>query len=51
VYRRTRTHIAQVVLAMTAASVVVFYTNLVWWAAAPLKIEQPVMSHNCADLT
>ncbi|HEX9365404.1 MAG TPA: ElyC/SanA/YdcF family protein [Vicinamibacterales bacterium] len=41
VYRRARTHIAQVVLALTAASVVVFYTPVVWWVAAPLKIEQP----------
>ncbi len=41
VYRRARTHIAQVVLTLTAASVLVFYSPLVWWLAAPLKIDQP----------
>jgi uncharacterized SAM-binding protein YcdF (DUF218 family) len=41
VYRRARTHLAQVVLALAAAAAIVFYTNVVWWAAAPLRIEQP----------
>ncbi len=40
-YRRTRTRIAQVVVVTLAAYALVFYTNLLWWAAAPLRIEQP----------
>jgi len=38
VYRETRTHAAQVVVALVALYVLVFYTNLVWWAAAPLRV-------------
>jgi uncharacterized SAM-binding protein YcdF (DUF218 family) len=40
-YRRTRTHIAGVILAVAAVYVLVFHTNFVWWAAAPLKISDP----------
>jgi len=42
VYRETRTHAAQVVLALVALYLVVFYTNLVWWAAAPLRVTAPL---------
>ena len=38
VYRETRTHIAQVAAALAVMYLLVFYTNLIWWAAAPLKI-------------
>jgi uncharacterized SAM-binding protein YcdF (DUF218 family)/glycosyltransferase involved in cell wall biosynthesis len=36
VYRRTRTRIAQAVIGLAAAYLLVFHTNVVWWAAAPL---------------
>ena len=37
-YRRTRTHVAEAILAVAAVYLLVFYTNLLWWVAAPLKI-------------
>jgi uncharacterized SAM-binding protein YcdF (DUF218 family) len=41
VYRRTRTRIAQVVLGVAALYLLVFNTNLLWWAAAPLVRSVP----------
>jgi uncharacterized SAM-binding protein YcdF (DUF218 family)/glycosyltransferase involved in cell wall biosynthesis len=41
VYRRTRTHVAQAVIGAAAVYLVVFNTNLLWWAATPLKVEAP----------
>jgi uncharacterized SAM-binding protein YcdF (DUF218 family)/glycosyltransferase involved in cell wall biosynthesis len=41
VYRETRTHAAQVVLALVALYLLVFNTNVVWWAAAPLRVTAP----------
>jgi uncharacterized SAM-binding protein YcdF (DUF218 family) len=38
VYRRTRTRTAQIVLALAAVYFVIFHTNVVWWAAGPLKL-------------
>jgi uncharacterized SAM-binding protein YcdF (DUF218 family)/glycosyltransferase involved in cell wall biosynthesis len=38
VYRETRTHIVQIAVALAALYAVVFYTNLVWWAAEPLLV-------------
>jgi uncharacterized SAM-binding protein YcdF (DUF218 family)/glycosyltransferase involved in cell wall biosynthesis len=42
VYRDTRTHAAKVVLALVVLVFLVFYTNLVWWAAAPLRATAPL---------
>jgi uncharacterized SAM-binding protein YcdF (DUF218 family) len=42
VYRDTRTHALKVLLALTAAYLLVFHTNVVWWAAAPLKVTAPL---------
>ena len=39
VYRETRTHAVQVLAAVVALYVIVFYTNAVWWVAAPLRME------------
>jgi uncharacterized SAM-binding protein YcdF (DUF218 family)/glycosyltransferase involved in cell wall biosynthesis len=36
IYRRTRAHIAELVLAVAAVFAIVFYTNAVWRVAAPL---------------
>jgi uncharacterized SAM-binding protein YcdF (DUF218 family) len=41
VYRETRTHIAQIALAVVASYALIFQTNLVWWAAAPLSMTAP----------
>jgi uncharacterized SAM-binding protein YcdF (DUF218 family)/glycosyltransferase involved in cell wall biosynthesis len=41
VYRRTRTRIAQVVLALAALYLLIFNTNFVWWCASPLAISAP----------
>jgi uncharacterized SAM-binding protein YcdF (DUF218 family)/glycosyltransferase involved in cell wall biosynthesis len=35
-YRRTRTRIAQAIVAFAAVYILVFHTNLAWWLAAPL---------------
>ncbi len=40
VYRETRTYAAQILAAVLALYLIVFYTNAVWWAAAPLRREQ-----------
>jgi uncharacterized SAM-binding protein YcdF (DUF218 family) len=41
VYRRTRTHAVEVLVGLLAVYALVFQTNLVWWAAAPLAIAEP----------
>jgi len=41
VYRRTRTHVTEVLLGLVALYGLVFYTNLVWLIAAPLKMAEP----------
>jgi uncharacterized SAM-binding protein YcdF (DUF218 family) len=41
VYRRTRMHVAMTVLAVVATYLIVFHTNLVWWAAEPLRMAEP----------
>jgi len=41
VYRETRTHAPQAVLALVALYLLVFYTNVVWWAAVPLQVTAP----------
>jgi uncharacterized SAM-binding protein YcdF (DUF218 family)/glycosyltransferase involved in cell wall biosynthesis len=38
VYRETRTHAAQILVAIVALFLLVFYTNVVWWTAAPLRV-------------
>lgn len=38
VYRRARSHTARIVLGVAAAYLLVFHTNLVWWAAEPLRL-------------
>jgi len=38
VYREARTRMVQVALAVLVAYALVFHTNLLWWAAAPLKV-------------
>jgi uncharacterized SAM-binding protein YcdF (DUF218 family)/glycosyltransferase involved in cell wall biosynthesis len=37
-YRTARRHVAQVVLGVAAAYLLVFQTSLVWWLASPLKV-------------
>ena len=41
VYRQTRPRILETVLALAAVYVLVFQTNLLWQAAAPLKFSEP----------
>jgi uncharacterized SAM-binding protein YcdF (DUF218 family) len=41
-YRDARTRVAELALALVAVFVLVFYTNLVWLLAAPLKVTAPV---------
>jgi uncharacterized SAM-binding protein YcdF (DUF218 family) len=38
VYRRARSHTARIVLGVVAAYLLVFQTNLIWWAAEPLRL-------------
>ena len=38
VYRRARSHTARLVLGVAAAYLLVFHTNLIWWAAEPLRV-------------
>jgi uncharacterized SAM-binding protein YcdF (DUF218 family)/glycosyltransferase involved in cell wall biosynthesis len=38
VYRGARSHAARVIIAIAAVYLLVFQTNLLWWAAEPLKI-------------
>lgn len=40
-YRRTRTHAAEIVIGIAAAYILLFQTNLVWWAAEPLRLSSP----------
>jgi len=40
-YRRARTRAAEIVAAIAAVYLLVFHTNLIWWAAEPLKISAP----------
>jgi uncharacterized SAM-binding protein YcdF (DUF218 family)/glycosyltransferase involved in cell wall biosynthesis len=42
VYRQARIRAAQSVLAVALIFVIVFYTDAVWWAAAPLTVTAPV---------
>ena len=37
VYRRTRSHSARIILGVAAAYLLAFQTNLLWWAAEPLR--------------
>ena len=41
IYRRTRAHVAEIVVALAVIYGVVFYTNLVWRAAEPLRMSAP----------
>jgi uncharacterized SAM-binding protein YcdF (DUF218 family)/glycosyltransferase involved in cell wall biosynthesis len=41
VYRETRTHVAQLLIAIAALLAIVFYTNVAWWAASPLRLDAP----------
>jgi uncharacterized SAM-binding protein YcdF (DUF218 family)/glycosyltransferase involved in cell wall biosynthesis len=41
VYRRSRTRVAQVAVALLALYLLVFQTNLLWWIAKPLKLANP----------
>jgi len=41
IYRRTRAHVAELVIAVAAVCLVVFYTNAVWRVAAPLRMSSP----------
>jgi len=38
IYRRTRAHVAEIVLAIVAVFAVIFYTNALWSIAAPLRM-------------
>jgi uncharacterized SAM-binding protein YcdF (DUF218 family)/glycosyltransferase involved in cell wall biosynthesis len=40
-YRRTRAHVAEIVIAVVATYLLVFQTNLVWRAASPLLMSEP----------
>jgi uncharacterized SAM-binding protein YcdF (DUF218 family)/glycosyltransferase involved in cell wall biosynthesis len=42
VYRQARMRAIQSVFAVALAFVIVFYTNAVWWAAAPLRVTSPL---------
>ncbi len=37
VYRRTRSHSARIIIGVAAAYLLAFQTNLLWWAAEPLR--------------
>jgi uncharacterized SAM-binding protein YcdF (DUF218 family)/glycosyltransferase involved in cell wall biosynthesis len=41
IYRRTRAHVAELVLAVAAVGFIVFYTNAVWRVATPLRMSSP----------
>jgi uncharacterized SAM-binding protein YcdF (DUF218 family)/glycosyltransferase involved in cell wall biosynthesis len=38
IYRRTRAHVAEIVLAVAVVFAVIFYTNALWTIAAPLRM-------------
>jgi uncharacterized SAM-binding protein YcdF (DUF218 family)/glycosyltransferase involved in cell wall biosynthesis len=40
-YRRTRSRVAQVAIALAAVYLFAFHTNLLWWVAEPLKVSAP----------
>jgi uncharacterized SAM-binding protein YcdF (DUF218 family)/glycosyltransferase involved in cell wall biosynthesis len=40
-YRRTRNRVVFISLALITAYLLIFETNVVWWAAAPLKLSSP----------
>ena len=40
-YRATRRRAAQIIVGVTAAYLLLFYTPLVWWSAAPLTLSSP----------
>jgi uncharacterized SAM-binding protein YcdF (DUF218 family)/glycosyltransferase involved in cell wall biosynthesis len=40
-YRATRRRAAQVIVGLAAAYLLLFYTPLVWWSAAPLTLSSP----------
>jgi uncharacterized SAM-binding protein YcdF (DUF218 family) len=42
VYRETRTHAVKLLLGVAAAYLIVFHTGFVWWAAAPLRVMEPL---------
>jgi uncharacterized SAM-binding protein YcdF (DUF218 family)/glycosyltransferase involved in cell wall biosynthesis len=42
VYLEARSHVAQLLLALVAAYLLVFHTNLAWWVAAPLRVTAPL---------
>jgi uncharacterized SAM-binding protein YcdF (DUF218 family)/glycosyltransferase involved in cell wall biosynthesis len=41
IYRRTRAHVAEIVIAVAAVCAIVFYTNAMWRVAAPLRMSSP----------
>jgi uncharacterized SAM-binding protein YcdF (DUF218 family)/glycosyltransferase involved in cell wall biosynthesis len=41
IYRRTRAHVAEIVIAIAAVYLLVFHTNLVWRVAEPLRMSAP----------
>ena len=41
IYRRTRAHVAEAVVALAVVYAVVFYTNVMWRAAEPLRMSAP----------
>ena len=40
-YHRTRTRAVEVLVGLAVVYGVIFHTNLVWWAAEPLRISEP----------
>ena len=42
VYRETRTHAAQILVGLLGLYLLVFHTNVVWWAAVPLRVTEPL---------
>ena len=42
VYREARTHVAPMLLALIAIVLLLFYTNVIWWAGAPLRVTGPL---------
>ncbi len=41
IYRRTRAHVAEILVGIAAVYLLVFYTNLIWRAAGPLRMSAP----------
>jgi uncharacterized SAM-binding protein YcdF (DUF218 family) len=40
VYRRARGHVAEIVFAVAAAAFLIFYTNVLWFVARPLRLSE-----------